>query len=317
MSEQFQLRKSSFSCDLSVSLSSLLASSSLCDVTLIFEDGHLSAHKVILAASSSFFSSVFSLNHHKHPLIYLRGIKTVQMKALLDYIYSGTTQVIEEDLAGFLAVAEDLKIDGLMKDNKQPAADMKEIIKTENSNDKGEFAVADTESTINDDDAVTEMNTNVEIDTISDEMGNENETYEVAEAAMCPVSVNGESMSNDDKNLNVTRKRTTKREADDNQTVKKKPRTPKPKTEMPKPTTVATSNVTILSNPAVSPMLASSKKFPLQCHICNTGVPTKFYLQAHMQMKSETQCKDCKLFFSSCQSLAFHKKGRCRKLSSQ
>jgi hypothetical protein len=314
MSEHFQLRKSRFSCDLSLSLSSLLASSSLCDVTLVFEDGHLAAHKVILAASSSFFSSVFSLNHHKHPLIYLRGIKTVQMKALLDYIYSGATQVVEEDLAEFLAVAEDLKIDGLMKDDKQPAADVQEIIKTEESKYKSEFAVADTKSTNNEDDEFTEINTKVEMDMVSDEMGNENETYEVAEAAMCPVYVN-ESISKDDTNLNVTRKRTTKREADDNQTVKKKPRTPKHKTVMPKPTTTSTSNVTILSNPAVSPVLASSKKFSLQCHICNTGVPTKFYLQAHMQMKSETQCKDCKLFFSSCQSLAFHKNGRCRKLS--
>jgi hypothetical protein len=70
----------------------------------------LSAHKVNLAATSSFFSSVFSLHHHNHPLIYLKGIKTDQMQAVLTYIYSGGTKVAQEDLSRFLGVAEDLKI---------------------------------------------------------------------------------------------------------------------------------------------------------------------------------------------------------------
>merc|ERR1711892_1465938 len=136
MTENFQVENSHFSCDLSLSLSSLLASSSLCDVTLICEDGHLAAHKVILAATSTFFSSVFHLNYHNHPLIYLRGIKTVQMKAVLDYIYSGATQVIEEDLANFLAVAEDLKIDGLMKSNQKASKKLKGKIKRKDIDDE-------------------------------------------------------------------------------------------------------------------------------------------------------------------------------------
>eukprot|EP00092_Neocalanus_flemingeri_P023180 GFUD01025136.1.p1 GENE.GFUD01025136.1~~GFUD01025136.1.p1 ORF type:complete len:315 (+),score=98.65 GFUD01025136.1:98-1042(+) len=115
MPDLFHLENSSFSSSLTSSLSSLLATSSLCDCSLICSDGQLSAHKVILAATSSFFSSVFSLHHHNHPLIYLRGIKTDQMQAVLGYIYSGGTQVAEEDLASFLAVAEDLKIDGLTR----------------------------------------------------------------------------------------------------------------------------------------------------------------------------------------------------------
>ena len=116
-SELFQLRRNDFNQDLCLSLTSILASSSLCDVTLVCGDGHLSAHKVILAASSTFFSSIFNINHHSHPLIFLRGIKVVHMRALLDYIYSGSATVKEENLSSFLAVAEDLLIEGLMKKN--------------------------------------------------------------------------------------------------------------------------------------------------------------------------------------------------------
>merc|ERR1712130_917754 len=108
------LESTSFSCDLSLSLASLLASSSLCDVTLVCIDGHLLAHKVILAATSSFFNSVFSLNQHNLPLIFLRGVKTDQMKAVLDFLYSGVVNVTEDGVEDFLEVANDLKIEGLM-----------------------------------------------------------------------------------------------------------------------------------------------------------------------------------------------------------
>ena len=114
MPDLFHITNSIFIDSLTSSLSSLLTTSSLCDCSLICSDGQLSAHKVILAAASSFFKSVFSTNHHSHPLIYLRGIKKGQMQAVLEFIYSGETQLEEEDLVSFLAVAEDLKIDGLI-----------------------------------------------------------------------------------------------------------------------------------------------------------------------------------------------------------
>ena len=115
MSDKLQLANHNFISSLTSSLSSLLTSSTLCDCTLICSDGQLSAHKVILAASSSFFSSVFSLHHQQHYLIYLRGIRTDQMQAVLSYVYQGATQLDQEDLPSFLAVAEDLKIQGLIR----------------------------------------------------------------------------------------------------------------------------------------------------------------------------------------------------------
>merc|ERR1719427_1763 len=113
MTNNLSFENSNFSSSFSSSISSLLHTSSLCDVTLVCDDGQLSAHKIILAASSSFFSSVFQANPHNHPLLYLRGVKTDQLQSLLQFIYVGVTAVQEENVSSFLAVAADLKIEGL------------------------------------------------------------------------------------------------------------------------------------------------------------------------------------------------------------
>ena len=52
------------------------------------------------------------VNHH-HPLLYLRGVASQDMAALLDFMYHGETNVAEADLERFLAVAEDLEVRGL------------------------------------------------------------------------------------------------------------------------------------------------------------------------------------------------------------
>merc|ERR1719466_629260 len=119
MTNNLSFENSNFNSSFFSSISSLLHTSSLCDVTLVCDDGQLSAHKVILAASSSFFSSVFQTNPHNHPLMYLRGVKTYQMQSVLQFIYAGVTAMEEENVSNFLAVAADLKIGGLMGSHEQ------------------------------------------------------------------------------------------------------------------------------------------------------------------------------------------------------
>jgi hypothetical protein len=43
-----------------------------CDVTLAVEGSTLKCHKVILAASSLYFQSIFMENTCKHPIVYLK-----------------------------------------------------------------------------------------------------------------------------------------------------------------------------------------------------------------------------------------------------
>ena len=87
------------------------------DVTLVSEDGqHLEAHKVILAATSLFFKKVLeSSSKHPHPLLFMRGLDSANLTALVDFLYFGEVKVRQENLDSFMAVAGELQINGLME----------------------------------------------------------------------------------------------------------------------------------------------------------------------------------------------------------
>merc|ERR1712129_207681 len=86
------------------------------DVTLACEEGQqVEAHKVILASSSPFFLTLLRRNKHPHPLIYMRGLKSEDLVAMIDFLYYGEANVYQENLDSFLAVAEELQLKGLME----------------------------------------------------------------------------------------------------------------------------------------------------------------------------------------------------------
>ena len=84
------------------------------DVTLACEDGQqVEAHKVVLIASSPFFLNILKKNRHSHPLIYMRGVKSDNLTAMVDFFYHGEANVFQESLDSFLALAEELQLKGL------------------------------------------------------------------------------------------------------------------------------------------------------------------------------------------------------------
>ena len=89
------------------------------DVTLVSEDGEqVEAHKVILATSSPFFNKLLRRNKlHTHPLIFMRGVKYNDLEAIVEFIYFGETNVDQENLDSFLAIAEELQLKGLVETN--------------------------------------------------------------------------------------------------------------------------------------------------------------------------------------------------------
>ena len=90
------------------------------DVTLACEDGEeVRAHKIILAASSQFFQKLLGKNKHAHPLIYMRGIKSDDLLAMMDFIYFGEANVDQDNLEEFLESAKELNIEGLHPDEKE------------------------------------------------------------------------------------------------------------------------------------------------------------------------------------------------------
>ena len=84
------------------------------DVTLACEDGvQIETHKVILASSSPFFLDLLKKNKHPHPMIYMRGLKSEALVAMVDFLYYGEANVNQECLDVFLGLAEELKLKGL------------------------------------------------------------------------------------------------------------------------------------------------------------------------------------------------------------
>ena len=64
------------------------------DVTLACEDGQQNdVHNVILDASSPFFFEILRDNKHSHPLIYKRGMKYMDLLAIVDFLYHGEENI--------------------------------------------------------------------------------------------------------------------------------------------------------------------------------------------------------------------------------
>ena len=116
MSEKLSVKWNDFKENASASFHHLREDNEFADVTLACEDGQqIEAHKVILAASSPFFQNLLKRNKHTHPLIYMRGIKWEVLTAVVDFVYLGETNVSEQNLDPFLALAEELNLKGLVE----------------------------------------------------------------------------------------------------------------------------------------------------------------------------------------------------------
>ena len=114
-SEKFCLKWNDFQRNASGFFGELRDDTDLCDVTLASQDNQqIKAHKVVLAASSPFFMAILRNNKHSHPLIYMRGIKSSALEAIVDFMYNGETNIFQEDLDTFLALAEELQLKGLV-----------------------------------------------------------------------------------------------------------------------------------------------------------------------------------------------------------
>jgi len=118
--EKFCLKWNDFQTTVSQSFGLLRKEADFFDVTLVTDDEvQLSAHKLVLAASSSFFKSILRKSSHSHPLIYLSGVNSANLEFILNYIYQGEVQIFQEQLDSFLDVAQKLKVSGLISDIKE------------------------------------------------------------------------------------------------------------------------------------------------------------------------------------------------------
>jgi len=111
--EQFCLKWNDFETNVSTAFRELREDKDFFDVTIACDDEQIQAHKVILAACSTFFRTVLRRNRHEHPLLYLKGVKYIDLVAVLNFMYHGEVNVAQEQLNDFLSIAEELKVKGL------------------------------------------------------------------------------------------------------------------------------------------------------------------------------------------------------------
>jgi len=127
-SEKFCLRWNDFESNISVAFRELREDKDFFDVTLACDDDQIQAHKVILSACSPFFRQILKRNRHEHPLLYLKGVKYIDLMSVLNFMYHGEVNVAQDELNSFLAIAEDLKVKGLTQNKSENVPKQKQEI---------------------------------------------------------------------------------------------------------------------------------------------------------------------------------------------
>jgi len=167
MSEKLCLKWNDFQDNTNSAFASLRNDNDFSDVTLACEDGkQVEAHKVILAASSPFFQTLLRRNKHPHPLIYMRGLNSEDLVAIVDFLYYGEAKVNQENIESFLALAEELNLKGLTANGDTIEKEEENIRKTEEKRTKSK-PVVKTETTNEENSASLDDNYKLTTDTVA------------------------------------------------------------------------------------------------------------------------------------------------------
>ncbi|CAG0920555.1 unnamed protein product, partial [Notodromas monacha] len=113
--ESYSLKWNNHNSTVINALTGLLGSGSLTDVTLAADGQVIAAHSIILSACSPFFEMQLKAAGHsgKHPVIVLHDVKFRELRAIVEFMYSGEVSVAEDDLPRLLAIGDNLQIKGL------------------------------------------------------------------------------------------------------------------------------------------------------------------------------------------------------------
>lgn len=111
--QQFCLRWNNYHSNLSNVFDQLFQAESFVDVTLISEGRPIKAHKMVLAASSPYFQTIFQETPCKHPVVIIKDVKWDELKALVEFMYRGEINVAQEQLRPLLNLAQMFQIRGL------------------------------------------------------------------------------------------------------------------------------------------------------------------------------------------------------------
>jgi len=115
--EKFNLTWHTYADHFREMLQNMMSSDELTDITLISEDKkRFKAHKVVLSACSPLFQSIICESDLSSPFIYLRGIQSLEIESILQFIYLGEATFYQERMNEFINVARSLEVKEIIKD---------------------------------------------------------------------------------------------------------------------------------------------------------------------------------------------------------
>ena len=82
------------------------------DVTLVSDDyKQFPAHRVILSAGSTVLRKLLLINSASpNPVLYLKGLRNEELRAVLQFLYLGETRVTEDRVQEFMRAAQELEL---------------------------------------------------------------------------------------------------------------------------------------------------------------------------------------------------------------
>ena len=111
MQRTYSLRWHSYSDHLKTMMKEMMLNDEFSDVTLVTEDKkRIKANINILSACSPLFKDILKKEKNSNTLMYLKGIHSSEMEAIMQFIYLGEATFFEESLDEFLTVAKSLEI---------------------------------------------------------------------------------------------------------------------------------------------------------------------------------------------------------------
>jgi len=127
------LRLNGFENSIKASFQDLETEKDLCDITLACDDNQIEAHKIVLMTFSPVFKNLIKSNKTQHPIIFLRKVKYNNLRNLVTFMYQGEVNILNDELNGFLELAEDLKVTGVsLEVRKKNNSSLKEMFQYNN-----------------------------------------------------------------------------------------------------------------------------------------------------------------------------------------
>ena len=107
----YNIKWNNFNANQNQMLKHLLTLNNYTDVTLVSDDQFVfQAHKFVIGSCSPILKDLILNNPHPNPTVYLRGINSLELNSILQFIYLGTAQFYQNRVESLFENGRELQI---------------------------------------------------------------------------------------------------------------------------------------------------------------------------------------------------------------